>query len=274
MCDFHGVKEKKIIEGEFDLIIEAIKRDGFAIKRGHYSEEYAAEVRGRLEEVYLMQCEESGGEENLKKIKDENIARALFLYSECFKNILFDEDLLAIVRTILDGAVTLYSQVGVISRPENRLYQVKWHRELQYQHFTSSRPLAIQTLVALDDFNPISGGTYFLPGSHMFEEFPSKEYVDSHEVQPLLGAGDVVFMNSMCYHRAGKNIGKMNRGLITTAYARPIISPQFNYKKLAKEHSLMLTPEEEEILGFRWDHTLTHIEWRKNRIKSAQSSTY
>ncbi len=63
-------------------------------------------------------------------------------------------------------------QNGVINRPERVQAQTGWHRDLNYQHWVPSKPLAVSALVCLEDFNVETGGTAFLPSSHKFEAFP------------------------------------------------------------------------------------------------------
>ena len=165
---------------------------------------------------------------------------------------------------LLDKHYTLYSQVGVISRPKTELYQTAWHREIQYQHYTSSRPLAIQSLFILDEFNEETGGTFFLPGSHLFEKFPSDNFVLENQIQPKLSEGDVVLLNSMVYHKAGVNTSLNDRLLITTTYTRPGLSSMFDYKRMIGPEGL--SEKEQELLGYRWNYSQTMVEWRISRI--------
>ena len=42
-------------------------------------------------------------------------------------------------------------------------------------------------------------------------------------------------MNSMLYHRSGINRSADSRELITTAYARPFVAPQFDHRILLSD---------------------------------------
>lgn len=116
----------------------------------------------------------------------------------------------------------------------------------------------------LDPFNEKTGGTYFLPGSHLFEKFPSDHYVFENEIQPELDAGDVVLMNSFLYHRAGLNTSSSTRALITTTYTRPSFAAMFN--RLSSFDARDLSEREKEILGYRWNYNQKMVDWRKSRI--------
>lgn len=259
----HGVTEQE----NGDRHIENFQRQGFSVFKSVLSPEEVAETKSRLMEIYRQQCEISGGEERLKKINEEGIVRTMFAYDDFFtKKILSNEIIEPYISKLLDEHYTIYSQVGVISVPNNKLYQLRWHREIQYQHMTISRPIAVQTLFILDDFNATTGGTFLLPYSHLFEKFPSDEFVKANEYQPVLKPGDVILMNSMLYHRAGLNTSQNNRLLITNTFVRPFIAQHFNYPAMIKDTST-LTEKEKEVLGFRWNYGQEMQSWRNERLK-------
>jgi len=258
----HGVTEQETL----DPHIENFQRKGFSVFKGLISKEKVAETRDRMHAIYKIQCDAVGGEDNLRKLNEAGIIRSMFAYDEFFiKENISNPTLQKYVSELLDGPFTLYSQVGVISEPNNKLYQIRWHREIQYQHFATSRPIAVQTLFILDHFNEKSGGTFLLPGSHLFDKFPSNKFVEENQYQPVLEPGDVILMNSMLYHRAGLNTSDNNRLLITNTYVRPFIATQFNYPAMIK-NSDNLTEKEKEILGFRWNYSQEMQPWRNERL--------
>jgi ectoine hydroxylase-related dioxygenase (phytanoyl-CoA dioxygenase family) len=257
----HGITEQETK----DVNLQSLERLGYCVLKGAVPRSKVDEIRDKLYAAYDAQIAEVGGEDNLKKINDDGIARALFAYDPVFiKDVLCNAAAEPYVSAALDTNYTLYSQVGVFSKPRSELYQVAWHREVQYQHFVASRPLAIQTLFILNDFNEVTGGTFFLPGSHLFEKFPSDEFVLANQVQPVLEPGDIVVMNSMLYHRAGVNRSSEDRLLITNTFTRPVMASQFDYTSMIDPNGL--TEKERQILGFRWNYSLPMTQWRKNRI--------
>lgn len=260
----HGITEQETKDSN----IENLERLGFFVIKGAISREKVDEIRKKMYEAYDAQVKEVGGEDNLRKINDDRIARALFAYDPVFiKDVIGNPHAEPYIASLLDQNYTLYSQVGVFNRPESELYQVAWHREIQYQHFTTSRPLAIQTLFILNDFNEETGGTFLLPGSHLFEKFPSDEFVRKNQIQPILEPGDIVVMSAMLYHKAGINRSHADRLLITNTFTRPIMAPQFNYTTMVDPTNL--TEKEKQILGFRWNYSIPVTQWRLNRINAA-----
>lgn len=256
-----GVREK--FEG--DLHIENIRRKGITILKNVLSQQQVNELRQELERILIQQ--ESAHSFSLEDINDSGIVRAPFLESAIFTDYVLSNTVAKkYIDFFLDGEYRLYSQVAAISKPEKQLYQRHWHREINYQHFTSSRALAIQSLFILDEFNNETGGTYFLPGSHLFEEFPSKDYVNENRVQPIMHPGDVVIMNSMVYHRSGINNSDNSRALVTNTFVRPFIASQFDYTKNLDEKQL--NDFQKMIFGFRWNNNLSMQEWRELKFKN------
>jgi ectoine hydroxylase-related dioxygenase (phytanoyl-CoA dioxygenase family) len=127
---------------------------------------------------------------------------------------------------------------------------------LNYQHFTSSNTLAINFLVCINPFFVDGGCSFVLPGSHMFSEFPSNEYINKHETPLEAEAGSVILMNAMTYHRAGKNITKnFIRRAINHVVGQPFITQQISIPKLLmlNNNDLSSDPFLSKYLGYKWN---------------------
>jgi ectoine hydroxylase-related dioxygenase (phytanoyl-CoA dioxygenase family) len=267
MVKIHGVSEIMTLENSNDSLIEEINRLGYTVIEDFLCREDVELAKFKLSHIYDIQVNEAGGAKKLKKIKDEGIVRAPLAYDQFFlKKLCINKKVNSIIDVLLDGAYHLYSQVGVINNPNSELYQVAWHREIQYQHITTSRPLAIQLIFFLDNYDETNGAMSFIPSSHLFEKFPSFEYVKKHSIQPRIKAGSIVLMNSMLYHNAGINKSGPPTMLLTNTFVRPVLAQQFNYARMFKDPD-KLSSKEKEILGFRWDYSLTPKEWRLARVK-------
>lgn len=197
---------------------------------------------------------------DLAAIQDEDVVRALLVEDPFFLwEIAMQSAPLTVIRAAIGDRVVLHSQVATVSRPGSVLYQTAWHRELQYQHFVSSRPLAMQSIFCIDPFTPKSGATFLIPGSHRFEEFPSQNYVELRQEQFLAEPGDVLIMDSMVYHRAGVNLGDFTRRLITNTFTVPIIGQQID---LTAAIELSMDESVAALLGGRWNAALSTESWR------------
>ena len=54
--------------------------------------------------------------------------------------------------------------------------------------------------------------------------------------------------------------------LLTNTFVRPILAQQFEYRRMI-DNPEKLSLKEKEILGFRWNYSLTPKEWRLARVK-------
>lgn len=257
----HGVTERHLASDPTEAAVEEIARDGFTIIRGALAPGGVAYAARQLDALYDRQVAEFGAE-NIARIKDKYIVRSMLTEDDFFlHDIACNPALLGIVRVVLGPNISLSSQVGILNPPDDRLYQLAWHRELQYQHLTTSRPLALQTLICIDRFSAESGGTFFLPGSHLHEAFPSDGYVRAHEVQIAAEPGDAVVFNALTYHRAGLNRSNHVRRAINNLYALPIIGQQINLSRMMNGR-YRDDPFLAGLLGYRWEAADSVLAWR------------
>jgi ectoine hydroxylase-related dioxygenase (phytanoyl-CoA dioxygenase family) len=219
-----------------------------------------------LESVYARQCDEVGGEEVLIGIGDADIVRCPLAYDPLFLDLALHGSITDLARAILGDAIVLMMQNGVINRPDRVQAQTKWHRDLNYQHWTSSKCLAIGALVCLEDFNEHTGGTVFIPSTHKFEDFPSQNIIEHCAVRPNAPAGSVIFFDSMIYHRAGINMSSKVRRGINHVIGVPIMGQTFDIPAMLGPSRRPLAACEEEYLGYRWNPVRSVTEWRLKKL--------
>jgi ectoine hydroxylase-related dioxygenase (phytanoyl-CoA dioxygenase family) len=226
-------------------------------------------AKEKLDLIYERQCSDMGGEENLKKIKDANIARAICAYDKCFLDMAMLPIIQQVSRAMLGPYVTLMSQNGILNRPGTDHQQFTWHRDLNYQHWTSSRMLSLSALVCLDPFNELTGGTYVLPGSHRYEAFPSDDYVRANQKVITANPGDVIFFDSMLFHRTGANRSDMMRRGINHIIVPPFIKQQYNFPHMMASHGIR-DHDTLQFLGFGMEIAEDDQSWRKEKLRLAQ----
>jgi ectoine hydroxylase-related dioxygenase (phytanoyl-CoA dioxygenase family) len=261
----HGVTERHKLTDAADAAIEEIDRRGFTVLRKTLTPEEVGYAADGLDRIYNEQVKEFGAE-NFEKIKDKYIVRSMLAFDDFFLHkIACNDTVIHVITKMLGKNISLSSQVGILNPPDDKLYQLAWHRELQYQHFTSSRPIALQTLICIDRFTPESGGTFFLPGSHLHEEFPSDEYVRNHEIQIAAEPGDIVVFNALTYHRAGINRSNHVRRAINNLYTLPIIQQQINLSRMMGDR-YRDDPFLSGLLGYRWEAADSVLAWRRSHL--------
>lgn len=256
------------ISGDHAELREEIAVRGYGALPSLLDGETVDHLKAVMDEVYARQCEEVGGEAALAAMNDADIVRCLLAYSDDYMALATHPTVLAVVRAVLGDNVVLLMQNGIINRPTREQFQTNWHRDLNYQHWVCSQPLAISALVCLEDFNSETGGTVFLPGSHLVERFPSQAIVQQGEVTPDLPRGSVIFFNSMAFHRAGVNRSNRVRRAVNHVFGVPILAQQVDIPAMLNREP----PEDpwlQGFLGYRWNPTRNVAEWRRQRIAQA-----
>src|SRR5262245_52069045 len=109
-------------------------------------------ARLKLDEVYQQQAENQG-RDYLSRINELNLARCPLAYDEFFLGLSSRGIILEIAQAAIGGGyILLHLQNGIINTPHEEHHQSAWHRDLPYQEFTISKPLAVSALYCLDDF--------------------------------------------------------------------------------------------------------------------------
>lgn len=89
-----------------------------------------------------------------------------------------------------------------------------WHRDFS---FPGDRPLAVQTVLMLDDTTDDGGPTYAVPRSHLGDAVPELEEITTPlpgEMSLPLRAGSAIFLNGSLWHSGARNNSDhLRRGL-------------------------------------------------------------
>ena len=134
------------------------------------------------------------------------------------------------LKRMLGPAALVMQQNGIVIPPNGQEHhQQSWHRDLPYQSWVSTKPLALSALAILDDFTPESGATLFLPGSHQHADFPSEAYVQRWAWPACAAAGTIVVFDAMCFHRGGVNRGAAPRRAVNTLFGVPLLAQQIAF---------------------------------------------
>jgi ectoine hydroxylase-related dioxygenase (phytanoyl-CoA dioxygenase family) len=209
------------------LALEEIARNGFTVLENAVPASTVTAMRDALDRLVASQTDRFGGAARLAKIGDAGVARALLEEDPLFLELLRLPALDAIVEALLGPSALVMQQNGIVMPPEAEEHQQQsWHRDLPYQAWVASRPIALGALIALDDFTAESGGTRFLPGSHRHETLPGATYVTRWQYQILAPAGGVVVFDAMCFHAGGVNRGNLPRRAVNTLFGIPLLAQQ------------------------------------------------
>ena len=171
-----GVVELEKPKTKLRYQMEEVSRNGYTVLEDCVSLDRLKCLSEQVDALYQLQIREIGDEETLVKIGDELSVKHLIVYDEIFLSLAVHKEVLDLVEQLLGKYFILNLQNGVINKSQVYHSARDFHRDLFFQHYSSSRPLAISALVCVDDFTPETGATFVLPGSHKFDAFPSSEF--------------------------------------------------------------------------------------------------
>jgi hypothetical protein len=191
-------------------------------------------------------------DERRSKVGESAMIRAPMFFDESgeFLSIALNKNVKQVVSAMIKGSFVMIQQNGVVNPARQSYSQGSWHRDLPYQHFVSSRPLAINALYCVDDFTLENGATRVLPGSHLHETAPSEVYFQENAVQITAAAGDILVLDCMIFHSGSPNTSSKKRRGINHVYAIPYFKSQVHLGECLSElPGGCLSDEDSKILG-------------------------
>lgn len=260
----HGVGRRAALRDHLDAKAEELRSAGYTLLDSGLSARELVGLRERMESIYRTQLDEVGGAQALARCNDLDVARCPLVYDEAFIDIAAHASLVALVQRLLGDNIVLLQQNGLFNRPQVQHYQTHWHRDISYQHWTSSEPIAINALLTLDDFTLENGATHVLPGSHLRAEFPSEAYVEKFATPLMAPAGTFLVLDAMLYHRAGRNRSSGERRALNHLIGRPFMAQQFDLSRMVDARHGQ-DPFLNRYLGFRWSPCASVADWRRLR---------
>ncbi|HZI20738.1 MAG TPA: phytanoyl-CoA dioxygenase family protein [Pyrinomonadaceae bacterium] len=262
-----GVKEFTRLASSWDAHVEQIRLLGYTIVPGALAADELAVAREKLDGIYQRQVEEVGGEARLAAINDGYTVRCPLVYDDFFLALATNRAVLSVVERLLGDYFVLMLQNGLLNVPAegNEQNAGSWHRDLNYQHFVSTRPLSISALFCVDDFTEENGGTSVLPATHKAESFPSEEFVRDQSRPIEAPAGSVLVFDSMLYHRGGLNRTARVRRAVNHMYTLPFIKQQISLPQ-ALGGRFCEDPFLAKLLGYESEPDPSVREFREKRL--------
>ena len=246
----YGILQQNLSNSALDEAAEQIRNLGYAIIDSGYTPselQSLSDEFNRTRKHYI----ETHGEASLKSLNEFHTMRSPLTHGgAAFLRLALNENLLSLLRELMPGKFILNQQNGIINPPQETYNQSAWHRDLPYQHFVSTKPLAINALFCVDDFTHENGATFVIPASHKSEAFPSTSYIQKNATQVKAKSGSFIVIDCMVYHAGGFNKTKSERRAVNHLYNIPYFKQQINIPMNMKNSSLSV--EAKDILGFNY----------------------
>lgn len=225
----YGITQQCASVTAIDRAIEQLRLVGYAVVDGGYTQDDLDRFGTAFERARTKMHDRFGGRQALEAIDEHNTIRVPMLYDPAFVELATNPLITEICRRLIGDYIILNQQNGIVNPGNSARYnQGAYHRDLPYQHFVSSRPLAINALFCLDPFTVENGATYVLPGSHKEEQFPSDEIVEALQIQAPAPAGSFIVLDCMIYHSGGVNRTSRERRAVNHVYTIPLLKPQID----------------------------------------------
>ena len=261
----YGIVEQAAADTVARQLADRIRLVGYAVLPGEFASADIADFSRRLDQVMARQVEEFGGPERMAAIGDTLTARCPLVYDDAFLALARHAPLLALARELLGSYIVLMQQNGVINPPKQGHTQLSYHRDLPYQHFVSSRPLAVSALFCIDPFRVETGATTVIPASHRMEAFPSPEVAAQLDTPVTAEPGSFIVFDSMLFHRAGANVSDRPRRAVNQVFSVPIIAQQVSLPD-ALDGRHAGDPELARLLGYEVAPPRSVLAWRERRM--------
>lgn len=264
----YGVLEQTKTQSAIDCAAESLSILGYAVVEGGYDSGQLESLAAAFERAHAAATAKHGGTQALAAIDEHNTIRAALAYDALFLQLADNPSVLQICRRLIADYIVLSQQNGIINPPRRERYnQDAWHRDLPYQHFVSTRPLAVNALFCLDPFTIENGATRVLPGSHREEAFPSDHFIHSNAMNVEAPAGSFILLDCMMFHSGGVNATDRPRRAVNHVYTIPMIRQQVDLPNLLGE-DFVSDPQLRRLLGYDVRTPSTIAEFFESRRRS------
>ncbi len=259
---FYGVLTRNTVNNDIDRAVEEIVNLGFSVIHSGLSNDEIQSLASKFDSLHTQYLK-TYGEKYLQSIDEHNNIRLPLVFDRAFIQVATNTNVLSVVERLIVGKFMLNQQNGIINPAGEKYSQGAWHRDLPYQHFVSSRPIAVSALYCVDDFTKDNGATHVLPASHKQESFPSDEYTLKHFAQITARAGSFIMMDSMTFHRGGVNNARVKRRAINHIYTIPHIKQLIDIRAILGEEGM--DARVQELLGYRYGSPSSVDDFLKTR---------
>ena len=248
---FYGVIDQDQYKSEIEEVADQVRRLGYAILDSDFTNKELQDISNEFNSTrknYLI----TYGEDRLRSAKELHTMRAPLTHGGSeFIQLAKNLNLSSVLSMLIVGKYILNQQNGIINPPGESNNPISWHRDLPYQHYVSSSPLALNALFCIDDFTLENGSTFVLPATHKEVNFPSTGFINRNAIQVEAKAGQYILMDCMLFHSGGPNRTDQERRAVNHVFTIPYFKQQINIPKNISASGL--SEEEMDLFGFNYE---------------------
>lgn len=260
----YGTLQRDVSATLVDQAAEQVRRLGYARLDAGYTKAELAAISTAFDTARQLYVDR-WTEDRLRSLDELNTLRALCIHGgPDFVAMATRPVLLTVLQRLIAGKFVLNQQNGIINPPAQPYNQGAWHRDLPYQHFVCSSPLAINALFCVDDFTADNGATFVLPASQHAAAFPSERFVRDNAVQVEARAGEFILLDCMTFHTGGFNRTDRPRRAVNHVYTIPMFKQQIRIPGNIEEQQL--SPQQKSLLGFDYQEPSSIESYLESRV--------
>jgi hypothetical protein len=261
----YGIRERFVSSTAAEEAYELLRFQGYCVVDSGLGDSEIHRLRLAFDEGHKTYIQRYGARFDLEALGENHTIRVLPAVAPVFLTLIENPPLRALLDLIFGGSVILNQVNGLFNPPSGATFsQRRWHRDLPYQHYVASRPLAVNALFCLDDFTLENGATEVAPGTHKEEKFPSEAALSEIARTIEASAGCFLVLDAMTFHTAGTNTTDKPRRAVNHVYAIPPFRQQIALE-IALDGSLAVPENMRQLLGFGRLEPRTVEEWLETR---------
>ncbi|HUN28789.1 MAG TPA: phytanoyl-CoA dioxygenase family protein [Alphaproteobacteria bacterium] len=235
-----------------DQTDEAVRLQGYAVVTDVLSPEFCARARERMYAA-RDKIEHEIGAQRIARSGELGVVRLPLKYEPFFAEFLDLPVLHGVLDKVLAPTSILHTQNGLIlpsaSPAERGVFQKTFHRD--FPRFMNGYRASISVLFAIDEFTEENGATLLVPGSHLYGDRPSDEFLAAAAVPGICPAGSALVFDAMLYHAAGRNISGRDRVAINHQFTLAYFKQQIDYVRALGDSVVEALPQRtQQILGW------------------------
>jgi hypothetical protein len=263
----YGVLAQTTAPDEIARAVESLGALGFAVMDAGYPPDRVAEIRDRFDKMRARNLAEYGAD-RLRALNEHTTIRCPLARDGLFLELATNERVLELCTRLIGTGYILNQQNPGDEATYNQAF---YHRDLPYQHFISSRPLAINALFCIDDFTLENGCTLVVPASHKLEAFPSDDFIRQNEKPVTAPAGSFLLLDCMVYHRGGQNRSGKDRRAANHVYTIGLMRQQIELPALLGP-DFAADAKVRRLLGYDYVAPRSPAEYYEGRWRKVQAS--
>ena len=131
-----------------------------------------------------------------------------------------------------------------------------------------NRPLIIQVIWMIDDFNEFNGATRIVPNTHKSKKFPINKKKYKNEILIKSEKGSVLILNAAMWHGSSEKKNNKDRLGMIFSYSKWFLKSSFNHTlNTPLKVYEKLSSYQKELLGFKFNPPIDEFTNKSSRSK-------